>query len=174
MEDLAEKHIRRALGVAEGHRTPPWIAVHIRRTGFGNQCSEDIALEDCFVPLDVYARHVEEVKRVLFDRDSVEVANAIVTSDETDSTWWQKVRARGWSYVDYRNERTAKTLGPWHPTLIDALVQAAAVGFVGTEGSEMSLVASRRVLEWGGGVTSSVAWGHRGADAELAWDIQVA
>lgn len=37
-------------------------------------------------------------------------------------------------------------------------------GFVGTEGSTMSLLARRRVEDWNGGVTRTVKWGRIGAD----------
>lgn len=164
MEDLAEAHVRRALEVADGIETPPWITVHVRRSDFDGQCPENSSLDDCFAPLSTYARHVETLKEKLMERDNREATHVIVTSDEKNPSWWEKVHALGWTHVNYRKERTVETLGPWYPTFIDAVVQAAGAGFVGTEGSTMSLIASRRVEDWGRGVTSSVQWGYPGAD----------
>lgn len=51
-----------------------------------------------------------------------------------------------------------------HPVLIDAVIQSGGIGFVGTWGSTMSIMAKRRVEAWHGGITRQVQWGYVGAD----------
>lgn len=54
--------------------------------------------------------------------------------------------------VDLGDDRPNEIPGKWWPVLLDAACQSLATGFVGTEMSTMSLLAIRRVEEWGGGV----------------------
>jgi hypothetical protein len=51
-----------------------------------------------------------------------------------------------------------------YPVFIDAIIQSNGAGFVGTRGSTMSLLASRRVQSWHDGATRLVRWGRPGAD----------
>ena len=43
-----------------------------------------------------------------------------------------------------------------YPVFIDAAAQSLGVGFVGTRGSTMSLMAGRRVMSWSGGVMRDI------------------
>jgi hypothetical protein len=45
-----------------------------------------------------------------------------------------------------------------YPVFIDAVVQGGAHGFLGTQGSTMSLLAVRRVEDWQGGIGRMVQW----------------
>ena len=51
-----------------------------------------------------------------------------------------------------------------YPVLIDVVIQSSAAGFVGTDRSTMSLLAARRVQDWGGGAVRTVKWGTPDAD----------
>jgi hypothetical protein len=55
-------------------------------------------------------------------------------------------------------------VGGRYPVFIDAIIQSNGAGFVGTRGSTMSTLASRRVQSWHDGATRLVRWGTPGAD----------
>ncbi|KAG1741921.1 hypothetical protein EDD22DRAFT_921203 [Suillus occidentalis] len=90
-----------------------------------------------------------------------------MTSDESDPEWWDGVRALGWTWVDYGAEKTGGVWGVvsfwlWrYPVFIDAIIQSNGAGFVGTRGSTMSMLASRRVQSGHDGATRLVRWGRR-------------
>lgn len=92
------------------------------------------------------------------------MTRVIVTSDEKDPAWWEEVFALGWRTVDHEAARTVEVFGRWYPVLIDAAIQSAALGFVGTDRSTYSVVSRRRVETWNDGATRTVLWGFKGAD----------
>lgn len=153
--------------------------MHVRREDFKGSCSPGLSIEECFAPLDAFTRRVEEVKAEVWQRKGIAVNHVIVTSDETDTAWWDQVAAVGWLTVDH--SQTQETHGIWcvlifsfcyswlsracrYPALIDAVIQSGGIGFVGTSGSTMSLLAARRVESWRDGVFKLVKWGRPGAD----------
>jgi len=160
IEELADSYVRKAIGVEEGHPTPPWIAIHMRHGDFRNSCGKNMT--GCFPPIAAIARRVDEVKEEIQWRKGISVNHVIMTSDEKDATWWEDVRARGWLSIDH--SQTAETLGIWYPTFIDAAIQSRALGFVGTARSTMSLIARRRVESWNDGATRTVQWGKPNSD----------
>ncbi|KII94081.1 hypothetical protein PLICRDRAFT_36319 [Plicaturopsis crispa FD-325 SS-3] len=160
---IADEHIRRALGVADGEPTPNWIALHVRHHDFKVYCG-DYSEEDCFASLAVYDRRVQEVKQELLERKNITVEHVLMTSDEDDAAWWHDVEAMGWKHIDFAAERTEEIYGKWYPVLIDAVIQSMAHGFVGTDRSTMSMLARRRVEAWQEGATRTVKWGSPGAD----------
>lgn len=98
----------------------------------------------------------------------------LITSDEVDPAWWADIERRGWSYFDWSSPEWVILEDPqyriheaWWPTLIDAACQSMAAGFVGTEGSTMSLLALKRVREWNGGVGVLVSIGPLAIEALL-------
>jgi hypothetical protein len=88
---------------------------------------------------------------------SIPPHHVLVTSDETSAEWWAEVSALGWRRTDHVAERTEERYGKWYVPLVDAVAQSLAIGFVGTDGSTMSLVAKRRVEDWSGGVGELVS-----------------
>ncbi|KAG1802972.1 uncharacterized protein HD556DRAFT_1490165 [Suillus plorans] len=163
MEKIADAHARRAMNVPVTQPTPPYISIHIRHGDFSKQC-EGFPVDQCFAPLSVIARRVSEVQEELRTRKGIHVTHVIMTSDERDPEWWSDVRALGWTWVDYAAERTEEIYGKWHPVFLDAIIQSNGAGFVGTRGSTMSTLASRRVQTWHDGATRLVSWGWPGAD----------
>jgi len=161
LESLINQYARRTIGVPDDEPTPNWIAVHVRHGDFKNLCA-DVPLSDCFAPLSVIAKRVQEVKEELLGRMGIVVENVIMTSDENDEAWWDGVRSRGWFQVDH--SETVQLYGPWYPVLIDAGIQSSGVGFVGTDRSTMSILAKRRVESWRDGAVRMVKWGRPGAD----------
>jgi len=156
----------RLFDVSRKEDIPPFISLHARRQDFAGWC-DDIPAKDCFAPLEAFEVRVREIQ----DELNVRLAThrplkVIVTSDERDSTWWEKVRQQGWLFVDHGpdGENTAIQHGLWYMPLLDAVIQCMGAGFVGTDRSTMSLLARRRVEEWSGGVTRMVKWGFPGAD----------
>ncbi|KAJ7089795.1 hypothetical protein B0H15DRAFT_930626 [Mycena belliarum] len=158
--ELAERYVREALVVAPYEPTPPYIAVHVRHGDFAGWC--EVPVKDCFAPLSAIARRVEEVQTELWATRHVIVDRVVVTSDEQDSAWWAEVAELGWMRPDHA--RTAELHGVWYPILIDAAIQSGGLGFVGTDRSTVSLMGSRRVATWHGGVVRTVRWGYPGAD----------
>ncbi|KAG2055538.1 hypothetical protein BDR06DRAFT_953820 [Suillus hirtellus] len=163
MEKIADAHARRAMNVPVTEPTPPYISIHIRHGDFSKQC-EEFPVDQCFAPLSVIARRVSEVQEELRTRKGIDATHVIMTSDERDPEWWSDVRALGWTWVDYAAERTEEIYGKWHPVFLDAIIQSNGAGFVGTRGSTMSTLASRRVQTWHDGATRLVSWGWPGAD----------
>jgi hypothetical protein len=161
LEDLADSYIRYAIGVPEGEPTPPYIAIHSRRSDFNGYCGE-VPLKDCFASLPVLARRVKEVQQELLARKGLDVAHVIMTSDESDVRWWRGVANMGWLRLNPKKIISEQSF--WHTILFDVIVQSNAAGFVGTYGSTMSLVASRRVETWHDGAVRLVRWGRPDSD----------
>ena len=127
LEDLADQYVRNSLGIEDSDKTPPvrdvanvvlvwslmtvqWIAIHMRHGDFANWC-RDVPKLDCFAPLSVIARRVEEVKQDLLERKGLVVNHVIMTSDENNATWWEDVVAQGWFRVDH--SKTIELYGAW-------------------------------------------------------------
>ncbi|KAJ7447236.1 hypothetical protein FB451DRAFT_1411978 [Mycena latifolia] len=148
----SEGYVRLALGIKQVHHsTPPYIAVHVRHGDFVGWCT--VPVKDCFAPLSAIARRVAEVKAELLERRGIAVTHVIMTSDQTDSAWWDAVHSR-----------TVAQHGVRYPTLMDAAIQSGTVGFVGTDRSTVSVIARKRVSSWQGGVVRTIKWGTPGAD----------
>jgi len=162
IEKLADEYVRKAIGLEEDQNTPKWIAVHVRHGDFANWCG-DVAVLDCFAPISVIARRVNEVKSELRETRGIDVNHVIVTSDEKDDDWWAAVKAQGWYNINH--SETADLYGGWYPVLIDAAIQSGGIGFVGTDRSTMSILARRRTQSWYNGVTRTFKWGTPDSDA---------
>ncbi|KAJ6477222.1 hypothetical protein DFH09DRAFT_1266420 [Mycena vulgaris] len=148
IEVLAEEYLRHAFGLSPEAPVPPYIAVHVRHGDFREFCG-DVPHTECFAPLPVIARRVHEVRATLLERKGLAAEHVVVTSDEQDEEWWAAVHALGWAVPDHTD--TVRLHGKWFPVLIDAAIQSAAIGLVGTEGST-------------GGEIRMVQWGRVGAD----------
>lgn len=165
LNNIVDQYVRHTLRVADGDKTPTWIGIHIRRGDFANVCKINLNEDDlskCFAPLSSIARRVEEVKDELREKKGIIVDNVIMTSDEKDEEWWEDVKKLGWKRIDH--SQTDEKHGRWYPIFIDAAIQSGGMGFVGTDGSTMSVLARRRVESWRDGVTRTVRWGNPTAD----------
>ncbi|KAF6766677.1 hypothetical protein DFP72DRAFT_1162239 [Ephemerocybe angulata] len=161
LDNLVDQYARRAIGVPMKRLHQNGLA-SISDTGdFANWCG-DVPITDCFAPLSVIARRIQEVKDELLDRMGIVVENVIMTSDERNETWWDGVRSEGWFQVDHTE--TVERYGAWYPVLIDAGIQSGGVGFVGTDRSTMSIMARRRVESWHNGVVRMIKWGRPSSD----------
>ncbi|KAJ7446504.1 hypothetical protein B0H11DRAFT_1745723 [Mycena galericulata] len=161
LEQIADDYVRLAMGVAEGAPIPPFISMHVRHHDFQVWCGE-VPVQDCFASLPVISRRVEEIRAEILKRTGFRVAHVMMTSDETDPTWWHEVAKLGWFAPDH--SLTKETYGEWYPVLIDAVIQSQGVGFVGTDRSTMSIIAHRRVESWQSGPGVLVKWGTPDAD----------
>jgi len=162
LEAISDQYVRRAVGVSDDNTpTPPWIAIHVRHGDFANWCG-NIPVEDCFAPISVLARRVEEVRQEILERKGIVVKNVIMTSDERNTTWWADVVAQGWFAIDH--SETYGRYGAWYPVLIDAVIQSGGLGFVGNDRSTMSQLARRRVQSWRDGAVRQVKWGRPDSD----------
>ncbi|KAG8868988.1 hypothetical protein FRC20_002388 [Serendipita sp. 405] len=146
----------------------PFVTIHVRHGDFLSNCEErkqDGRL--CSPPLSTFEALVEEIEDELLERGRVlphmGKLPVIVTSDETDEAWWTEVQRYGWHRVKFPeylalppgvkgreeeglSEETHRKL--WDRLLIEVAIQGYGTGFIGTEGSTMSLVAQRRVEHW--------------------------
>ncbi|CCL99964.1 uncharacterized protein FIBRA_01989 [Fibroporia radiculosa] len=164
LEELADGYLRRTLNVPEGDSIPPYITVHARRGDFSTWCG-GVPRDECFPSLQVFARRVSEVQQELQTKHNINATQVIMTSDESDETWWDAVRELGWSRMDHRRELTVELHGNWYPVILDAVAQSRGIGFVGTDRSTFSILAKRRVQDWNGGVVRTVKWGRPDSDA---------
>lgn len=147
----------------------------MRHYDFASWCG-DVPLDQCFAPLPVIARRVKEVQDELLINKGIRVNNVVMTSDEKNETWWKEVTENfGWKRLDHLGWATGENPIPgapeglkrwhdWYALLVDATIQSAGVGFVGTDRSTMSIIARRRVETWQNGVSRMVRWGTVGAD----------
>ncbi|CAA7265892.1 unnamed protein product [Cyclocybe aegerita] len=110
LESLADQYVRSAFGLQEKAETPPYIGIHIRHGDFANWCGT-VPVEECFAPISVIARRVEEVKLEILERRGIEVNHVIMTSDERNATWWEEVTAQGWFGIDH--SKTVELYGAW-------------------------------------------------------------
>ncbi|KAJ7493292.1 hypothetical protein B0H11DRAFT_2228073 [Mycena galericulata] len=150
IQHIADLYTRKALGVGPQDRIPPYIAVYAR---FGNVTTWcDLPPEECFPPLFAFARGVQELKAEIRRTKGIDVDRVIVISDKRERIWWDAVHKRGWYSLDH--SKTAKRYGAWYPVLIDAVVQSGSLGFVTADDSIASVLASRRVSSWQGGVVN--------------------
>ncbi|KAJ7780311.1 hypothetical protein DFH07DRAFT_794576 [Mycena maculata] len=151
---IADSYTRKALGIVPTDPIPPYIAVYARFDNVSTWC--DLPDEECFPPLFAYARRVQELKAEFLRTTGIEVERVIMTSDTRELGWWDAVRKRGWCGPDH--SRTARRYGAGYPVLIDAVIQSGALGFVTADNSMTSVLASRRVSSWQGGVVKRVSW----------------
>lgn len=132
----------------------------------------------------------------LYERKGIRIpmTRVIMTSDESDQTWWDEVTALGWVRMDHDEQRTVERYGRWYvpicycsvtstcmrrmvmrsrshitlpsrfPVILDAAIQSSGQGFVGTDRSTFSILSRRRVLDWQDGAARMVLWGRKGAD----------
>ncbi|KAJ7665222.1 hypothetical protein DFH06DRAFT_1323617 [Mycena polygramma] len=163
LEQLGHQYVRHTLQLHADEPIPPFIAVHARRDDFQNWCG-DFTPEECFPPLDVMTRRIEEVKAEIWRRKGIVVEYVIITSDERDKAWWNQVAEFGWKTPDHARLNTQEQYGIWYPVLIDAVIHSQASGFVGTDRSTFSILSARRVDSWQDGPVRYVKWGHPGAD----------
>ncbi|KAJ7029689.1 hypothetical protein C8F04DRAFT_1211923 [Mycena alexandri] len=160
VEELAHQYLREAFTLGPSDPIPPYITIHVRHNDFKNWCR--VPIEECFAPLSAFKRRVDEVQAELLDAKGLTVSRVVVTSDEKNSSWWDETAAYGWHHLNHT--LTGETYGNWYPLLIDAAIQSAGMGLVGTELSTVSLLAKLRVKAWQGGATRMVKWGKLGAD----------
>ncbi|KAF8682462.1 GDP-fucose protein O-fucosyltransferase [Rhizoctonia solani] len=166
--ELASEYLRRHFGINnKADSIPPFISVHIRRSDFEGGCGKDVTKDQCFAPIEAYERRVQEVRdRLVARANSINVREVLVTSDEQDPRWWERISALGpeWRWIDHAAEQTGEKYGKWFPLLLDMIFQSMGKGFVGTSRSTMSELARVRVEDWNDGESATVLWGFPGAD----------
>lgn len=102
LADRADAAVAKATGLPTGSKAPPYIAIHVRRADFRAYCQGAGRTEaECFGRLEDYARRVGEVQQELKEKRGMDAGLVIMTSDETDQTWWDEVKALGWHRVDH-------------------------------------------------------------------------
>ncbi|KZT51339.1 hypothetical protein CALCODRAFT_487998 [Calocera cornea HHB12733] len=156
LEAVADQYLRRHFGVSAGDVIPPFISVHARRDDFADGCPGRNA--SCLPKYDQLKERIYEVQFELWKYNTTQVEHVLVMSDEKDATWWAGINENGWSWIDHKKEDTAEKHGLWYEMLLDVVFHSKGSGFVGTDGSTMSLLAERRVKDWNGGQTARLLW----------------
>ncbi|GJE85810.1 O-fucosyltransferase family protein [Phanerochaete sordida] len=166
IQTIAAQYVNRVFGLPEDGPVPPYISIHVRHGDFSTWCWDAETPEDCFAPLPVIARRVREVQDEILQRKGIYIpmSRVIMTSDEKDEEWWKEVVAQGWVRMDHDALQTEQRYTRWHPVILDAAIQSAGLGFVGTDRSTFSVLSRRRVLDWNDGAVRMVLWGRKGAD----------
>jgi len=163
VQTVGNLYLRKVLDVSNRVQIPPHITIHARHGDFKDYCRESNSVP-CFAPLSIFAAHVAEIQKELMERKGIEVKHVIMTSDEQDETWWDQVKEMGWLRIDHGKENTAEVYGEWYPVIVDAYVQSAGLGFVGTARSTFSILAKLRVQDWHDGAVRMVKWGTSDVD----------
>ncbi|KAG9047251.1 hypothetical protein FS837_002724 [Tulasnella sp. UAMH 9824] len=177
MDLLANSILRRIFDLREFDVVPLFISVHIRRGDLDYFCENPNRPEGCLPSLSAYAARVREIQddlRQIHGQDSIygNVAEVIVTSDETDSRWWAEVEDMGWKETGSLKQELQLGYGIWFPPVMDAVIQSKGAGFVGTSDSTMSVIAAKRVLDWQGGPSRMGAFSDVGPSTSLPDNVE--
>ncbi|BGP38506.1 hypothetical protein JCM10449v2_002440 [Rhodotorula kratochvilovae] len=132
------------------------LTVHIRRGDFVTWCPSG---HDCVPSLDAYGTAVTSQLSHLPPHTPV-----LVTTDDTSASFLASLRALGWYPVDHAALGTADLLTArygareqgWYASAVDQAIHSLGSAFVGTEDSQVSLVAALRVAAWNGGRSEMV------------------
>ncbi|GAA5970808.1 hypothetical protein JCM11641_004462 [Rhodosporidiobolus odoratus] len=132
------------------------ITVHLRRGDFKSWCS---AGAGCTPALDAYVEKLEPLLAL-----SPPGVKVLVTTDEQDDAdFLSAVDALGWYRINHRALGTFSTLeekygdaARWADAAVDQAILSLGMHFVGTSGSQVSLVTELRVAAWNGGETRLV------------------
>ncbi|KAJ7070566.1 hypothetical protein C8F01DRAFT_1106888 [Mycena amicta] len=146
LENLVDDFLRVMFGLARGARIPPFISIHARHSDFEAFCDEN-APDQCFTSVEMYQQKIDELKAEIFERKGITVEHVVMTSDEPRHGGIMLQRRDG-MFPDHENMQTAELYGDWYPS--------RGQGFIGTWGSTMSILASRRVQDWHDGVTRMI------------------
>lgn len=64
--------------------------------------------------MDVFSIRVAEVQEELRQRKGINVTHVIMTSDEQDEKWWDRVHEMGWLRIDHEKANTIAVHGEWY------------------------------------------------------------
>ncbi|GAA5903775.1 hypothetical protein JCM6882_003415 [Rhodosporidiobolus microsporus] len=132
------------------------ITIHLRRGDFKTWCSSG---SNCTPALDAYNEKLAPLLAI-----SPPGTRVLVTTDEqNDRDFLRRIDARGWYRVDHRKLGTFGLLesrygdaARWADAVVDQAILSLGSHFVGTAGSQVSLVTELRVAAWNGGETRLV------------------
>ncbi|GAA5997767.1 O-fucosyltransferase family protein [Rhodotorula paludigena] len=132
------------------------ITIHLRRGDFKSWCS---AGENCTPQMDRYVEQLDPLLAL-----SPPGTKVLVTTDEQDDRdFLRQIDALGWYRVDHRALGTQRTLEKkygdawrWADAAVDQAILSLGQHFVGTSGSQVSLLTELRVAAWNGGETRLV------------------
>ncbi|GAA5955416.1 hypothetical protein JCM21900_005368 [Sporobolomyces salmonicolor] len=132
------------------------ITVHLRRGDFKEWCSTG---HNCTPTLDAYVEKLEPLLAL-----SPPGTPVLVTTDEQDDNiFLSSIDKLGWYRVDHPALGTFATLeakygedARWVDAAVDQAILSLGSHFVGTSGSQVSLVTELRVAAWNGGETGLV------------------
>ncbi|KZT55633.1 hypothetical protein CALCODRAFT_344209 [Calocera cornea HHB12733] len=155
IELLAKRYLNRLFGLPDDGPTPPYIGLHLRRGDMSGYCYAGKG--SCMPTNEMAAAAIEELQERL-EAKGLSTPHVFVSSDETDPAWWAAIHERGWHYIDHGRERTCERYGCWYTVLLDSAIHSLADGFVGTDHSTLSVVASKRVQSWKDGPVTFLQW----------------
>lgn len=176
--DIAIAAVRQTLNTRRS--LPPLLTVHVRRGDFSQSCPSAMASADADMVLDpvpveewcdagsncvastpdAYVPEVERL-RASMPRNTV----VLVTTDETeDLEFLAGFKRLGWYRIDHDALGTRAILKQrfgvydrWADGAVDQAILSLGAAFVGTQGSQVSLVTELRVRSWNDAPTGYVA-----------------
>jgi hypothetical protein len=133
LDDLGQEYLRAALDTPSDEAIPPvrygpfilrtvqfsshfskYIALHVRHGDFNTWCPGIDPDTECFAPLAIWAKSVDELRMELYQRKGILDAPVIVTSDEQRQEWWDEVAELGWHRIDHKKMETVYQYGKWY------------------------------------------------------------
>ncbi|GAA5849462.1 hypothetical protein JCM8547_000460 [Rhodosporidiobolus lusitaniae] len=132
------------------------ITMHLRRGDFKTWCS---AGENCTPSLDAYVEKLQPLLALSPPKTKV----LVTTDEQDDAAYLSAVDSLGWYRIDHRSLGTFARLeerygdaARWADAVVDQAILSLGSHFVGTSGSQVSLVTELRVAAWNGGETRLV------------------
>ncbi|GAA6051373.1 hypothetical protein JCM3770_004508 [Rhodotorula araucariae] len=132
------------------------VTIHLRRGDFKTWCASGA---NCTPAVDRYSEKLEPLLDL-----SPPGAKVLVTTDEQDDVeFLSSIDSLGWYRVDHRALGTMQILeerygdaARWADAVVDQAILSLGAHFVGTSGSQVSLLTELRVAAWNGGETRLV------------------
>ncbi|KAG0052693.1 hypothetical protein BGZ83_002212 [Gryganskiella cystojenkinii] len=156
---------------------PEFIVIHLRRGDIVSKCPAGKSEVECVVQIEAIAKKVDEIekqRRVKFqDQNRLSHYKALpvlVTTNEQRESELEKLYALGWILLDHGDvEKDPKTgavkegktkklgtesrMGPWYPSMLDAVLLTRGDYLIGMSVSRMSILATQRGKAWHNHIT---------------------
>lgn len=108
--------------------------------------------------MEAYSTRIAEIQQELMERKGINVTRVIMTSDEQDESWWDRVREMGWLRIDHEKENTIIEYGEWYVLFIYTLPMVWGFWYASTHG----LIDVLGILCLSMHISSRRAWGSLG------------
>jgi len=157
---------------------PEFIIIHLRRGDIVSKCPAGKTEEECVVQIEAIAKKVQDIEKQRKVKAEKENRSAtyktlpvLVTTNEQRESELEKLYKLGWILLDHGDEEkdpktglikaggktkklgTETRLGPWYPSMLDAVLLTRGDYLIGMSVSRMSILATQRGKAWHGHTT---------------------